>query len=277
MTAEELRTHRDGRYNIHDEHIFWDSKSFGDIINHHRRASVAAGNPVNPAAASGGVGRTGNMEEKEEDLYGDINESTNDGVFRDKEFVYHSDMDDYRTPSHGKMNKQKDNDRGHENSHAKVPYYCTPEYVDSFKGDRSDPIKVRDISDEKAVTSLETNEISSQGSGHSNGVDEQVEKVLGKRKRTAQKAVKSPFVVVKPIKHAKRSIKAILFNKEDVKKTSADVDVIKAYMGLNKYNTHWVMVVMHKEKEEFQVLDSSMGKELDSTARKLVEDLRREI
>ncbi|KAE8797445.1 hypothetical protein D1007_27428 [Hordeum vulgare] len=274
------------------------------------------------------------MEEKEENLYGDINESTNDGVFRDKEFVYHSDMDDYRTPSHGKMNKQKDDDRGHENSHAKVPYYCTPEYVDSFKGDRSDPIKVPDISDEKAVTSLETNEISSQGSGHSNGVDEQVEKVLGKRKRTAPKAVKSPFVVVKPIKHAKRSVKAILFNKEDVKKTSAYVDVIKvsvmflraryqcilifllgeakderyilptwrvkwllqcrkdkqgdgneyervsnsnepvnrclneyfktpkAYMGLNKYNTHWVTVVMHKEKEEFQVLDSSMEKNL---------------
>ncbi|KAI5022353.1 hypothetical protein ZWY2020_059083 [Hordeum vulgare] len=34
-----------------------------------------------------------------------------------------------------------------------------------------------------------------------------------------------------------------------------------AYMALNKDNTHWVTVVMHKEKEEFQVLDS-MGKEL---------------
>ncbi|KAE8778563.1 Sentrin-specific protease 2 [Hordeum vulgare] len=51
----------------------------------------------------------------------------------------------------------------------------------------------------------------------------------------------------------------------------------KTYMALNKDNTHWVTVVMHKEKEEFQVLDSLMGKELDSTTRKLVEDLRREI
>ncbi|KAI4970851.1 hypothetical protein ZWY2020_001765 [Hordeum vulgare] len=49
------------------------------------------------------------------------------------------------------------------------------------------------------------------------------------------------------------------------------------YMTLNKDNTHWVTVVMHKEKEELQVLDSLMGKELDSTTRKLVEDLRREI
>ncbi|KAE8799182.1 sentrin-specific protease 2 [Hordeum vulgare] len=131
----------------------------------------------------------------------------------DKEFVYHSDTDDYRTPSHSKMNKEKDDDGGHENSHAKVPYYCTPEYLDSFKGDRSDPIEVPDISYEKAVTSLETNEISSHGSGHSNGVDEQVEKVLGKRKRSASKAVKYPFVVVKPIKRAKRSAKAKLSNK----------------------------------------------------------------
>ncbi|KAE8801353.1 hypothetical protein D1007_23050 [Hordeum vulgare] len=50
----------------------------------------------------------------------------------------------------------------------------------------------------------------------------------------------------------------------------------KAYMALKKDNTHWVMVVMHKEKEDFHVLDSLIGKELDSTTRKLVEDLRRE-
>ncbi|KAE8772820.1 hypothetical protein D1007_55124 [Hordeum vulgare] len=176
---------------------------------------------------SGVFYRTGNMEEEEENLYADINESTNDGAFRDKEFVYHSDMDDYRTPSHGKMHKQKDDDGGHENCHVKVPYYCTHEYLDSFKGDRSDPIKVPDVSDEKAVTYLETNEISSHGSGHYNGVYEQVEKGLGKHKRTASRAVKSPFVVVKPIKRAKHSAKAKLFNKEDVKKTIADVDVIK--------------------------------------------------
>ncbi|KAI4991556.1 hypothetical protein ZWY2020_039942 [Hordeum vulgare] len=299
--------------------------------------------------------RTGNMEEEEENPYGDINESTNDGAFGHKEFVYQSDKDYYRTPSQGKINKQKDDDEG------KVPYYCTREYLNSFKGDWSDPIEVPEVSDEKAVTSLDTNDISSHGSGHYNGVDEQVEKGIGKRKRTASRAIKSPFVVVKPIKRAKRSAKAKLFNKVDGKKTSADVDVIKvsvmflcacerskkhkateifndgvidaltaeracqilnrqwisgdwlleyrkdknlngneyekvsnsnepvnrclneyfkapkAYMTLNKDNTHWVTVVMHKEKEEFQVLDSLMGKELDTTIRELVEDLRREI
>lgn len=99
--------------------------------------------------------RTGNMEEEEENLYGDINESTNDGAFGHKEFVYQSDKDNYRTPSQGKINKQKDDDEG------KVPYYCTPEYLNSFKGDWSDPIEVPEVSDEKAVTSLDTNEISS--------------------------------------------------------------------------------------------------------------------
>ncbi|KAE8800695.1 hypothetical protein D1007_23694 [Hordeum vulgare] len=261
------------------------------------------------------------------------------------------------------------------------------EILSNFKGDWSDPIKVSEVSDEKAVMSLDTNEISSHESGHYNGVDEQVEKGIGKRKRTASRAIKSPFVVVKPIKRAKRSAKAKLFNKIDGKKSSADVDVIKSsvmflrpcerskkhkatqifndgvadalsaeracqilnrqwisgdvmnayssfllgeakeeryiiptwrvtwlleyrkdknvngneyqkvsnsnepvnrcmneyfkapktYMALSKDNTHWVTVVMHKEKEEFQVLDSLMGKELDSTTRKLVEDLRREI
>ncbi|KAI4990505.1 hypothetical protein ZWY2020_038868, partial [Hordeum vulgare] len=287
--------------------------------------------------------RTGNMEEEEENLYGDIKESTNDGAFGQKEF-------------------KKDDDEGN------VPYYCTPEYLNSFKGDWSDPIKVPEVSHEKAVTSLDTNEISSHESGHYNGVDEQVEKGIGKCKRTASRAIKSPFVVVKLIKRAKLSAKA------NGKKSSADVDVIKSsvmfvracerskkhkatqifndgvtdaliaeracqilnrqwisgdvinayssfllekakderyiiptwrvtwlleyrkdknvngneyqkvsnsneptYMALNKDNTHWVTVVVHKEKEEFQVLDSLMGKELDSTTRKLVEDLRREI
>ncbi|KAE8819904.1 Sentrin-specific protease 2 [Hordeum vulgare] len=325
--------------------------------------------------------RTGNMEEEEENLYGDINESTNDGAFDHKEFVYQSDKDNYRTPSQGKINKQKDDDEGN------VPYYCTPEYPNSFKGDWSDPIEVPEVSDEKAVTSLDTNEISSHESGHYNGVDEQVEKGIGKHKRTTSRAIKSPFVVVKPIKRAKHSAKAKLFNKVDGKKSSADIDVIKSsvmflracerskkhkatqifndvvtdaltaeracqilnrqwisddvmnayssfllgeakderyiiptwrvtwlleyrkdknvngneyekvsnsnepvnrcindyfkapktYMALNKDNTHWVTVVMHKEKEEFQVLDSLMGKELDSTTRKLVEYLKREI
>ncbi|KAE8818998.1 hypothetical protein D1007_03203 [Hordeum vulgare] len=239
------------------------------------------------------------MEEEEENLYGDIN----DGVFGHKQFVYQSNKDDYRTPSQGKINKQNDDDGG------KVPYYCTPEYLNSFKGDWNDPIKVLEVSDEKAVTDLDTNEISSHGSGHYNGVDEQVEKGLGERKRTASRAVKCPFVVVKSIKRAKRYAKAKLFNKVDGKKTSANVDVIKAsvmflraskderymiptwrvkwlleyrkdknlngneyekvsnsnepvnrclneyfkapkaYMALNKDNTHWVTVVMHKKKE----------------------------
>ncbi|KAE8786527.1 hypothetical protein D1007_39635 [Hordeum vulgare] len=208
------------------------------------------------------------MEEEEENLYGDISESTNDGAFGHKEFVYQSYKDNYRTPSQGKINKQKDDDEGN------VPYYCTSEYLNSFKGDWSDPIEVPEVSHEKAVTSLDTNEISSHESGHYNGVDEQVEKGIDKRKCTASRAIKSPFVVVKPIKRAKRSAKAKLFNKVDGKKNSADVDT---YMALNKDNIHWVTVVMHKEKEEFQVLDSLMGKELDSTTRKLVEDLRRGI
>ncbi|KAE8819973.1 Sentrin-specific protease 2 [Hordeum vulgare] len=166
--------------------------------------------------------RTGNMEEEEENIYGDINESTNDGAFGHKEFVYQFDKDNYRTPSQGKINKQKNDDEG------KVPYYCTPEYLNSFKGDWSDLIEVPEVSDEKTVTSLDTNEISSHESGHYNGVDEQVEKGIGKRKRTASRAIKSPFVVVKPIKRAKRSAKAKLFNKVDGKKSSADVDVIKS-------------------------------------------------
>ncbi|KAE8812785.1 hypothetical protein D1007_10113 [Hordeum vulgare] len=211
---------------------------------------------------------TGNMEEEEENLYGYINESTNDGAFGHKEFVYQSDKDNYRTPSQGKINKKKDDDEGN------VPYYCTPEYLNSFKGDWSDPIEVPEVSHEKVVTSLDTNEISSHESGHYNGVDEHVEKGIDKRKRTASRAIKSLFIVVKPIKRAKRSAKAKFFNKVDGKKSSADVNT---YMALNKDNTHWVTVVMHMEKEEFQVLDSLMGKELDSTTRKLVEDLRREI
>ena len=39
---------------------------------------------------------------------------------------------------------------------------------------------------------------------------------------------------------------------------------MQIYIPLNKGNTHWVSVVMHRPKEEFQVLDSLMGPELDS-------------
>ncbi|KAI4972795.1 hypothetical protein ZWY2020_003720 [Hordeum vulgare] len=50
-TVEELWTHRGSRYNIHGWHIFSDDKSFNDVINQHRRASAAAGNPVNPGGS----------------------------------------------------------------------------------------------------------------------------------------------------------------------------------------------------------------------------------
>lgn len=51
----------------------------------------------------------------------------------------------------------------------------------------------------------------------------------------------------------------------------------KTYIPLNKENTHWVTVVMHSAKKEFQVLDSLMAGELDSDTRKLVEELRKQI
>ncbi|KAE8798225.1 hypothetical protein D1007_26519 [Hordeum vulgare] len=39
-TAEELRNHRGGRYNIYGRHT-----AFNDVINQYRRASADAGNP----------------------------------------------------------------------------------------------------------------------------------------------------------------------------------------------------------------------------------------
>ena len=51
--------------------------------------------------------------------------------------------------------------------------------------------------------------------------------------------------------------------------------VMQLYIPLNKGNTHWVSVVMHCLKEEFQVLDSLMGPELDSEIREKVEELVR--
>ena len=49
--------------------------------------------------------------------------------------------------------------------------------------------------------------------------------------------------------------------------------VMQTYIALNKKNTHWVTVVMHSGKREFQVLDSLMTGKLDSVIRELVEDL----
>lgn len=51
----------------------------------------------------------------------------------------------------------------------------------------------------------------------------------------------------------------------------------KAYFPLNNGNSHWITVVMHSAKKEFQVLDSLMGCELGSDTRKLVEDMRKQL
>ena len=96
-----------------------------------------------------------NLEEDEENLYGGINESSNDGGLPKKEFVYQKDDSDrFRTPS--KMNLQKDDDGVDVTSRGNTPFYCTPEYWGSFKGDMDDPIQVPEVSDEKAATSLGT-------------------------------------------------------------------------------------------------------------------------
>ena len=50
---------------------------------------------------------------------------------------------------------------------------------------------------------------------------------------------------------------------------------MQTYIPLNKGNTHWVSVVMHRPKEEFQVLDSLMGRELDSEVKDKVRELVR--
>ena len=49
--------------------------------------------------------------------------------------------------------------------------------------------------------------------------------------------------------------------------------MMQTYIPLNKGNTHWVSVVTHRPKEEFQVLDSLMGRKLDSEVKEKVEEL----
>ena len=49
--------------------------------------------------------------------------------------------------------------------------------------------------------------------------------------------------------------------------------VMQTYIPLNKQNNHWITVVMHSGKREFQVLDSLMTGKLDSVTRELNEDL----
>ena len=151
-----------------------------------------------------------NLEEDEENLYGGINESSNDVGRPQKEFVYQKDDSDrFRTPS--KMNLQKDDDGVDVTSRGNTPFYCTPEYWDSFKGDMDDPVQVPEVSDEKAATSLETDEIASHALLGSQGVQEEVEEVTGRRKRRGSQHVKSPYVVPKPNKRAKRSAKGSKF------------------------------------------------------------------
>ena len=151
-----------------------------------------------------------NLEEDKENLYGGINEYSNGGRPK-KEFVYQNDDSDrFRTPS--KMNLQKDDDDGDVTSRGNTPFYCTPEYCDSFKGDMDDPIQVPEVLDEKAATSLGTDEIASHAPLGSQGVQEEVEEVTDRRKRKGSQHVKSPYVVPKPNKRAKRSAKGSKFS-----------------------------------------------------------------
>jgi hypothetical protein len=160
---------------------------------------------------SGVFYKAGDIEKEEENDYDDNSESRNYGGDPRKEWVYHPDMDNLKTPA--KKNVQEDDEDVFNDSEEKRPYYCTPEYWDSFKGDKDDPIEVPEVSDEKSVTSLATDEIASRGSVDSIGEDEVPEEVVGKRKRKVSNLVKSPYVVTKPTKRAKRSAKASEFYK----------------------------------------------------------------
>ena len=153
--------------------------------------------------------KAGDSEKEEENEYGENSETRNYGGKPRKEFVYNPDMDNFKTP--GKKNVQEDDEDDINDSEEKRPYYCTPEYFDSFKGDKEDPIEVPEVSDEKSVTSLGTDEIASRGSVDSIGEDEVHEEVVGKRKRKVSNLVKSPYVPVIPTKRAKRSAKASEF------------------------------------------------------------------
>ena len=48
---------------------------------------------------------------------------------------------------------------------------------------------------------------------------------------------------------------------------------VQAYFALHKGNTHWVTIVMHTMKKEFQVLDLLGGSGIDGDVEKLVEQL----
>jgi len=153
--------------------------------------------------------KAGDSEKEEENEYGENSESRNYGGKPRKEFVYNPDVDNFKTP--GKKNVQEDDEDDINDPEEKTPYYCTPEYFDSFKGDEEDPIEVPEVSDEKSVTSLGTNEIASRGSVDCIGEDEVEEKGVGKRKRRRSNLIKSPYIPVIPTKRAKRSAKASEF------------------------------------------------------------------
>ena len=95
---------------------------------------------------------------------------------------------------------QEDDEDDINDSEEKTPYYCTPEYLDSFKGDKEDPIEVPEVSDEKSVTSLGTDEIASRGSVDCIGEDEVQKEGVGKWKRRLSNLVKSPYIPVIPTK-----------------------------------------------------------------------------
>ena len=103
---------------------------------------------------------------------------------------------------------QEDDEHDINDSEEKTPYYCTPEYFDSFKGDEEDPIEVPEVSNEKSVTYLGTDEIASRGWVDCIGEDEIQEKGVGKRKRRRSNLIKSPYIPVIP---TKRSTKASEF------------------------------------------------------------------
>jgi hypothetical protein len=159
---------------------------------------------------SGVFYKAGDSEKEEENEYGDNSESRNYGGDPRKEWVYQRDMDNLKTPA--KKNVQEDDEDDLNDSEEKRPYYCTPDYLDSFKGDKDDPIEVPEVSDEKSVTSLGTDEIASRGSVGSIEQDEVPEEVVGKRKRKVSNLVKSPYVPIILTKRAKRSAKASEFH-----------------------------------------------------------------
>lgn len=153
--------------------------------------------------------KAGDIEKEEKNEYGENSESRNYGGKPHKEFVYNPDVDNFKTP--GKKNVQEDDEDDINDSEEKRPYYCTPKYWDSFKGNKEDPIEDPEICDEKSVTSLGTDEIASRGSVDCIGEDEVQGEVVGKRKQKVPNLIKSPYIPVIPTKRAKRSAKASEF------------------------------------------------------------------